>query len=89
MLVECMRDKKLLLILNNLSKKEFISRGDDYEILFTARSSKSRIISKIAKSLGIKISRIGKICSNKEKRQIIDKKGKKIAFKSKGYYHQF
>jgi len=78
-----------LIILNNLSKKKFISRGDDYEILFTARSSKSRIISKIAKSLGIKISRIGKICSKVHKSQIIDEKGKKITIKDKGYYHYF
>ena len=59
------------------------------EILFTANSSKSRIINKIAKSLKIKISKIGKICSYTQKSQIIDKKGMKIALKNKGYYHKF
>ena len=55
--------------LSNLIKKQrlnkinLISNGDDYQILFTANSSKSRIINKTAKSLGIKISKIGKICS--------------------------
>ena len=83
------KNLKKLIYLKKLNKMTFISKGDDYEILFTANSSKSRIINKISKSLGVKISKIGKICSNKEKRQIIDKKGKKIAFKSKGYYHQF
>ena len=34
--------------------------GDDYQILFTASPSKSRIISNISKQLGIKISKIGK-----------------------------
>ncbi len=72
-----------------LKKLSFISRGDDYQILFTANSSKSRIIAKIAKSLGIKISKIGKICAYSRKSQIIDQKGKEIAIKNKGYYHQF
>ena len=80
--------KKVLAQLKQ-DKISFISRGDDYQILFTANSSKSRIISKTAKSLGIKISKIGKICSNLEKSQIIDQKGNKIAIKTKGYYHEF
>ena len=78
-----------LLIQKKLDKISFVSQGDDYQILFTANSSKSRIINKTAKSLGIKISKIGKICSNLQKSQIIDQKGNKIAIKKKGYYHQF
>ena len=78
-----------LLIQKKLDKTSFISQGDDYQILFTANSSKSRIINKTAKSLGIKISKIGKICSSIQKSQIIDQKGNKIAIKNKGYYHQF
>ena len=80
---------KKLISLKKLKKILFISRGDDYQILFTANSSKSRIISKTAKSLGIKISKIGKITSNVNKSLIIDQKGKKIAIKEKGYYHKF
>ena len=78
-----------LINLNKLKKKSFISKGDDYEILFTASPSKSRIINKTAKSLGVKISKIGKICSHFQKSQIIDQKGKKITIKNKGYYHNF
>ena len=78
-----------LLVQKRLDKISFISKGDDYQILFTANSSKSRIINKTAKSLGIKISKIGKICSNLQKSQITDKKGKKIAVKIKGYSHRF
>ena len=78
-----------LLLQKKLDKTSFISQGDDYQILFTANSSKSRIINKTAKSLGIKISKIGKICSSTQKSQIIDQKGYKIAIKDKGYYHQF
>ena len=78
-----------LLILKKLKKNIFVSQGDDYQILFTASQSKSRIIRKTSKSLGIKISKIGKICSLSEKSQFIDQKGKKIALKNKGYYHRF
>ena len=78
-----------LMRLNKLKKKNYISKGDDYQILFTAQPSKSRIINKISKSLGIKISKIGKISANSEKSQIIDQKGNKIVFNDKGYYHNF
>ena len=80
---------KKLILLKRLKKKSFISQGDDYQILFTASNSKSRIIAIIAKSLGIKISKIGKICSRAEKSQFIDQKGNKIALKYRGYYHKF
>jgi thiamine-monophosphate kinase len=78
-----------LLIQKKLDKISFVSQGDDYQILFTANSSKSRIINKIAKSLRIKISKIGKICSSLQKSQIFDQKGNKIAIKNKGYSHRF
>ena len=78
-----------LIKLKKFNKKNFFSKGDDYQILFTANSSKSRIISKLSKTLNIKISKIGKICSISQKSQIIDQKGKKIRLKDKGYYHQF
>ena len=82
------KNLKELLSQKKLDKISYISQGDDYQILFTANSSKSRIINKTAKSLGIKISKIGKICSNQQKSQIIDKKGNKIAIITKGYSHK-
>ena len=78
-----------LLKMKKFKKISFISQGDDYQILFTANPSKSRIISKISKTLGIKISKIGKICNASQKSEIIDQKGKKIALKNKGFYHNF
>ena len=80
---------KRLLNMKKFKKISFISQGDDYQILFTANPSKSRIISKISKTLGIKISKIGKICNASQKSEIIDQKGKKIALKNKGFYHNF
>ena len=80
---------KKLINSKKLKKTQFISRGDDYQILFTASPNKSRIIMKTSKTLGIKISKIGKICSSREKSQIIDQKGREINIKNKGYFHKF
>ena len=74
---------------NNLKKLNFISNGDDYQILFTASVDKSRIIKSTSKKLGIKISKIGKIRRINEKPVIIDKKGQLLLIKSSGYIHQF
>ena len=80
---------KFFLSKNSLKKSKFIFNGDDYQILFTARPSKARIIKNIAKSLGVKISKIGKICSASTKPEILDQKGMKIKLKTKGYIHKF
>ncbi len=83
--------KNLKILLSDKRKKkiDFVSCGDDYQILFTANPNNSRIINETAKSLGFKISKIGKICPLTQKSQIVDQKGQKIAIKNKGYYHKF
>ena len=83
------KNLELLFNLKKIKKISCISRGDDYQILFTASPKKSRIISKTSNSLGIKISKIGKICSPTLKSQIINEKNKQIALKNKGYFHNF
>ena len=83
------KNLKDLIFIKRLDKLSFVTRGDDYQILFTASVYKQRIINKIAKSLGVKISKIGKICSHNQKSQIIDQKGDKITIKDNGYYHKF
>ena len=75
--------------MNNLKKSNFISNGDDYQILFTANVDKSRIVESTSKKLGIKISKIGKISRNNEKSVFIDKKGEHLLVKNPGYKHQF
>ena len=74
---------------NNLKKSNFISNGDDYQVLFTANADKSRIIKSISKKLSIKISRIGKIIQNKRKSSFIGQKGEYLLIKNSGYRHQF
>ena len=72
-----------------LKKSNLISNGDDYQVLFTANPTKSRIILHTSKKLGIKITKIGKIILGSKKSIIIDQKGKQIEVKFKGYTHQF
>ncbi|MDC3119998.1 thiamine-phosphate kinase [Candidatus Pelagibacter sp.] len=78
-----------IIYMKSIKKIKLVSNGDDYQILFTASKDKSRIIAQTSKNLGIKISKIGKICSNKKRSVIIDEKGKEIVLKNKGYVHQF
>ena len=80
---------RLLIDNNKLKKENFISKGDDYQILFTACPTKARIINITSKNLGINITKIGKITSGSKKSIIIDQKGKQILIKNKGYIHQF
>ena len=81
--------------LSNLIKKQrlnkinLISNGDDYQVLFTADVNKARIIQNASKTTGIKITKIGKIVSGKDRSLIFNEKGKQIQAKSKGYIHRF
>ena len=78
---------KKLIVAKIIKKNSSISRGDDYQILFTASPLKSRIISKISKSLGIKISKIGKICNYSQNPKFNEKRDNFL--KKKGYIHKF
>ena len=72
-----------------LNKINLISNGDDYQVLFTADINKGRIIKYASQTTGIKITKIGKIVSGKNRSLIFDKKDKQIQAKNKGYIHQF
>ena len=72
-----------------LNKINLTSNGDDYQVLFTADIKKARIIRNASKATGIKITKIGKIVSGKDRSLILDEKGKQIRAKYKGYIHRF
>ena len=80
---------KKILALKKLSKINYISNGDDYQILFTASKKKRRIISKISSHYRIKLTKIGSIQSHAEKSFIINDKNRQITLKNKGYLHKF
>jgi thiamine-monophosphate kinase len=80
---------KKVLKLKNLSKINFISRGDDYQVLFTASKVKAGIIKRISSRLGVKITKIGIIQNKPLKSLIIDHNNAVITLKNKGYLHKF
>ena len=75
--------------LTNLSKNKLISKGDDYQILFTSNRKNRNFIKKISSTKNIKITRIGKILHSRHKSSIIDRNGQLIKIKNKGYTHTF
>tara|TARA_B110001450_G_scaffold251316_1_gene271263 strand:+ start:1377 stop:2336 length:960 start_codon:yes stop_codon:yes gene_type:complete len=83
--------KNLKKVLGNkrLSKINYISNGDDYQVLFTASKSKRRIIKKISANCRIKITNIGSIQSIAKKSSVINDKNIRIVLKNKGYFHHF
>ena len=80
---------KKVLDSNKLSKINYVSNGDDYQILFTASKNKMGIIKKIANNCRVKLTKIGSIQSHVEKSTVIDSKNVKIRLKNKGYFHKF
>ena len=73
----------------NLIKKNLISKGDDYQVLFTVNRRYRSFIKKISSLKKLKITRIGKILHSKHKSSIIDRKGHQIEISNKGYLHTF
>ena len=80
---------KKIIDLKKLSKINYISNGDDYQVLFTAPKNKLRIIKKIATNYRVKLTKIGSIQSYVKKSSIVDDKNVKISLKNKGYFHKF
>jgi len=78
-----------VLISKKLSKINYISKGDDYQVLFTSTKKNKGIIKKIASHHRIKVTKIGVIQSNNKKSSIVDGKNNEITLKNKGYYHKF
>jgi thiamine-monophosphate kinase len=83
--------KNLIKIINlkKLSKINYISNGDDYQVLFTAPKNKRRIIRGISSKYRIKLTQIGSIESFNKKSFIADDKNKVIILKNKGFLHKF
>jgi len=80
---------KKVIDLKKLSKINYISNGDDYQVLFTASKNKMRIIKKISTNYRVKLTKIGSIQSYVKKSSIVDDKNVKISLKNKGYFHKF
>ncbi len=83
--------KNLSFYLKKNKKKSlnFISRGDDYQILFTSSKKNRSYIKKLSKRIGQKISLIGTITNQSNQNKIL-RGGKLIkSLNYKGYLHNF
>ena len=80
---------KRILDLKKLPKINYVSNGDDYQVLFTASKNKARIIRNIASNCRVKLTKIGSIQSYVKKSSVVDSKNVKIRPKNKGYFHKF
>ena len=72
-----------------INKLNFISNGDDYQILFTANKSKRNLIKKISKTTSTKVTRIGIITNKSISKHIKLINGKFKLPKKLGYIHNF
>jgi len=80
---------KKVLNLKKLSKINYVSNGDDYQVLFTAPKNKMGIIKKIASNYRVRLTKIGSIQRYAKKSSIVDDKNVQISIKNKGYFHKF
>ena len=80
---------KLVISSKNLLKKNFVSKGDDYQILFTANADHRNLIGNISSFKKLKITRIGKILNSSIKSSIVDRNNRQIKINDQGYFHRF
>ena len=77
------------LIKSGSKKLNFISNGDDYQILFTANKKKENLIKKISKTTSTKISKIGIIKNKSIFKTAKSTIGHVLLPKKLGYIHKF
>ena len=74
---------------SNKNILHYVSKGDDYQILFTSPKNRRKYIKKLSKRINLKITQIG--CTNniKNERIIIKDKNLLKPINYKGYSHKF
>ena len=83
------KNLKSYLNINNENILNFISKGDDYQVLFTSPKIKRMYIKKLSKRINLKITQIGRTTNIKNQRIIISDKKLLKPFNYKGYSHKF
>ena len=83
------KNLKSYLYINNENILNFISKGDDYQILFTSPKSKRMYIKKLSKRINLKITQIGSATNIKNQRIIINDKKLLKPINYTGYSHKF
>ena len=70
-------------------KINFISKGDDYQILFTSPKSKRNYIQKFFKKMNQKVTLIGNLTKDAKNNEIIDGDRRIKHTYNEGYFHNF
>ncbi len=83
------KNLKNYLKINNKNILKFISKGDDYQILFTSPKSRRNYIKNLSKRINVKITQIGSTTNIKNQRRIINGKKELESINYTGYSHQF
>ena len=83
--------KNLNNYLKNINKKSlnFVSKGDDYQILFTSSKKNRTYIKKLAKRINLRITQIGNFTNIYKQRKIISNKKHLKSLNYQGYSHKF
>lgn len=83
--------KNLRNYLSKSKKKKinFISKGDDYQIIFTSPKSKRNYIQNFFKNMNQKVTLIGNLTKDTKKNEIIDGDKRLKHANNEGYHHNF
>ena len=74
---------------SNKNLLHYVSKGDDYQILFTSPKNRRKYIKKLSKRINLKITQIGCTTNIKNERKIIKDKNLLKPINYKGYSHKF
>ena len=74
---------------NHKESLNFISKGDDYQVLFTSSKKNRTYIKKLAKRINLKITQIGTTTNIYKQRKIINHKSQLKSLIYQGYSHKF
>ena len=88
-LVPISKNLKTYIDSKNLNKLSFISRGDDFQTLFTASKKDRKNIKSLSKRINHKISRIGEINNKFMDYKIFSKGNLLKPINYDGYSHKF
>ena len=64
-----------------------LAGGEDYELLFTARSDARKGVERVARRTGVAITRIGECVPRKQGLTLVDPRGDRIPLTAEGYDH--
>ena len=74
---------------NNKKLLNIISKGDDYQILFTSSKKNKNYIKNLSRRINQKITHIGKITNIYKQKKLINDKKELKSLNYEGYLHKF